>query len=177
MLHVRSMDWLCVMARWLESALQLFADPDAPIFLVGSAHGEPSRKIHAEKPKMIRRRAVRAGSWIGLRELETLALEVLACRVEQRCCNALAPNAWCDDETQDRSDLLRMWNRLCVEHVKQFAGCRIAPAHHLASPIGKEPLHFTPKDASVRACAVYSGRSTGPMDLRMIFVEALAVAR
>ena len=126
---------------------------------------------------MILSRALRIGTGIGFYELEALGSELLTCRVKQGCCNALAPKASRYDETQDRADALGMRDRLGVEYMEQFARRRVAPTDHLASVICEEALHLTLHDALACASAVFRSRSAGPVDLRMVLVEALAIAR
>ena len=73
--------------------------------------------------------------------------------------------------------MLRIDDWLSIECMEQLAWRCIAPTNHLTFLIGEKALHATLSDAPDCALAVFRACSIGPMNLRMIFVEALAIAK
>jgi hypothetical protein len=119
----------------------------------------------------------RARARICFHGQQALCSEILACNVEQSRCNATTTSAWRYEKTHDRTDLLRIGYWLSVERMKQFARRRVAPTNDSAFVIREKALHSSPCDALACALAIFLGRSTRPMNLRMILIEALAVTR
>src|SRR5258705_6591884 len=119
----------------------------------------------------------RARAGVCFHGQQALCSEILAWSVEQSRCNTTTASAWRYEKTHDRTDPLRIGYWLSVERMKQFARCRVAPTNHLAFVICEEALHSTECDAPPCTLAIFLGRSTRPMNLRMILIEALAVTR
>ena len=110
------MEGLGVMARVATARLQLFATQDAPIVVVSVRRTvKPGRKVHAKtQSDLLPLIRVRRGL------ASTIEVRVWRCW-HAALSNAVAtpwPYAWCDDETQDRPDLLRVRDWISVEHME-----------------------------------------------------------
>ena len=84
---------------------------------------------------------------------------------------------WGDQKAQDRADAFGALDRLRIERMQPRPRRGIAPADHVAVFVREQALHRAALDARAGPGPVLGAGSLGPAHLRMVFVEALAIAR